>query len=440
MLWPRLGFVRTVLLLATAVAVAAAQQPDQQPVRDPLNRELPRWLTLGTHDRVRFEGHRAFQFDPDQNEAYMASRLRLRVGIQPTPKFRLFVEAQDSRTAWTNPALRLPNATDHFDLRRAQIVVGDEKKGWWDLSVGRQEFAFGTERLIGINQWSNISRSYDAVKLAIHHGGNRVDIFSASVVVVDPIEFDHHRDGDNVHGIYASLGQFLPGMVFEPHVLYRTRPRVTDERGLRGDSDVYTAGIRLASNNQRCWDFQTEMDWQTGTYGQDDLRAFMGLWGVGYKPRLPLSPRFLLEYTYASGDSEPGDGKIETFDQLYVRAHRIWGIADLVGGRNAKMLLTGAHFRLAPKTRLRVDHHFFWLASRRDGLYRNSGTLLVPSPPGGSSSAYVGHEIDLQLDHDVSQYFSVGAGVAHLFTGGFLKETTPGASQTYPYLFLEFEL
>lgn len=438
MVWPRSGFARTALLLATALTVAMAQQP--QPDRDPLNRQLPRWLTLGTHDRLRFEAPRALNFDPQQNDSNLASRLRLRVGIQPSRNFRIFLEAQDSRTAGITPGLRIPNGTNHFDLRRAQVVIGDESKGWWDLSIGRQELVFGTERLIGINVWSNVPRSYDAVKLAIHRGGNRVDIFSASVPVVDPTEFDHHRDGDNVHGIYASLGNFLPGMLLEPHILYRAQPRVTDERGLRGDSDVYTAGFRLASNNERSWDFQTEMDWQIGTVAQDDLRAFMGLWGVGYKPRLRFSPRFLLEYTYASGDPEPGDGKVGTFEQLYVRAHRIWGIADLVGGRNAKILLSGAHFRLTPKTLLRLDHHFFWLASRRDGLYRNSGTLLVPSPPGGSSSAYVGHEIDLQLDHDVSQYFSVGAGVAHLFSGGFLKETTPGASQTYPYLFLEFEL
>jgi hypothetical protein len=166
----------------------------------------------------------------------------------------------------------------------------------------------------------------------------------------------------------------------------------------------------------------------------------MGLWGVGYKPSLPSQPRFLVEYTYGSGDDDPGDRKIGTFDQLYVRAHRIWGIADLIGARNSKMLLTGAHFHPAPDTVLRLDHHFFWLASRNDALYRHSGPLYVAAPSGGAASAYVGHELDLQIDHNISKYLSLGAGAAYFIPGGFLKETTVGASQVFSYVFLEFQL
>lgn len=431
--------LRIALLTLMAVSMIRAQGAPGAG-RDPLNRQLPDWLTLGTHNRVRFESRDGLDLDPEQHEAHMESRLRLRVGVQPSQSFRLFLEAQDSRVAWVDPEMRLRRSTNPFDLRRAQIVVGDEEQGLWDLSVGRQELAFGSERLIGINQWSNVSRVFDTVKLALHRGENRVDIFAASVVAIDRDGFDHRRDGDNVHGIYASLGGVVPGVRFEPHVFYRTRLRATAERGLEGDDDSYTAGFRLASTGEHRWDFQTEMDWQFGTAGPEDLRAFLGLWGVDYKPPLPLRPRFLAEYTYASGDSDPGDGRVETFDQLYARAHRILGIADLVGGRNIKALLTGAHFRLSPKTTVRLDHHFFWLASRRDGLYRANGSLYVQAPSGGASDSYVGHELDLQFVHNLSRYLRLGAGVARFSPGAFLQQTTPGAAQTFGFVFLEFEL
>jgi hypothetical protein len=87
-----------------------------------------------------------------------------------------------------------------------------------------------------------------------------------------------------------------------------------------------------------------------------------------------------------------------------------------------------------------VDHHLFWLASRRDGLYRAGGSLYVPAPAAGASDSYIGHELDLQLVHPISQYLRLGAGAARFFSGGFLKQTTPGASQTFGYLFVEFEL
>ncbi len=430
-------FIALLKLLAATV-VWAQTAPD--PNRDPLNRQLPGWLTLGTHDRIRFESRRGIDFDREQNDGHMESRLRLSAGVRPSRNLRLFVEAQDSRVAWADPEMRLRGSTNPFELRRAQIVIGDEEQGLWDLNIGRQELAFGSERLIGINQWSNVSRVYDTVKLALHRGEDRVDIFSASVVAVDPDGFDHHRDGDNVHGVYASLASVVPGMRFEPHVLYRTRTRATAERNLQGDTGAYTAGFRLASTGDRDWDFQTEMDWQFGTAGQQDLRAFLGLWGVGYEPPLPLWPRFVAEYTYASGDSDPGDGRVETFDQLYARAHRILGVADLVGGRNLKSLLTGVHFHLARGTTISLDHHFFWLASRRDGLYQANGSLFVPAPSEGADDSYIGHELDLQLVHNVSQYLQLGAGIARFFSGGFLQQTTAGAPQTLGYVYVEFKL
>jgi hypothetical protein len=89
---------------------------------------------------------------------------------------------------------------------------------------------------------------------------------------------------------------------------------------------------------------------------------------------------------------------------------------------------------------LNFDHHLFWLANRNDGLYRHNGRLVIPRVPGGAESAFVGNEIDAQLIIRRSEFWTIGAGVAHLFPGGFLKAHSAGNSFTYPYVFLQFVL
>ena len=43
-------------------------------------------------------------------------------------------------------------------------------------------------------------------------------------------------------------------------------------------------------------------------------------------------------------------------------------------------------------------------------------------------------EIDVQATRAITPQLQVSAGYAHIFTGPFLKEATPGASYSHPYV------
>ncbi len=424
-------------MLPIAALPLCAQAP---PDRNPLNSDLPSWLTLGIEQRVRFEDFKSIHFDPEDDDGYTLTRLLFDASVRPTKHLRFFAQGQDSRGYGLSKDKPRPGVRDTFDLRQAYVVVGDERSGAWDLKVGRQELVFGSERLLGINRWSNLPRSSDAAKLAFHRGDDRVDIFASSVVRVDPDGFDHHQDGFNLHGVYASLRSVIPHHTFEPHLLWRTRPRVVDESGRTGDSDIFTGGLRIASAHDSQWDYMLELDWQRGMYAADRLRAFMGMGQVGYTFARPWSPRLMAEYTFASGDEGRGDGEIGTFDQIQTRAHRIWGIADQVGGRNSKILQTGLHFRPFGPLEIKLDHYAYWLANRNDALYRNNGSLWVPAVPGGAQETFVGNEIDLYGTLAVTPFLGFGGGVGHMFPGGFLDRYTAGGSPQIAYVFATFKM
>jgi hypothetical protein len=84
-------------------------------------------------------------------------------------------------------------------------------------------------------------------------------------------------------------------------------------------------------------------------------------------------------------------------------------------------------------TPITVNYHSWWLADRADGLYAASGAL-VTRVAGGARDSHVGQEIDVLVNRALTPQLQLQAGYAHVFTGAFLKQATPGASYSYPYV------
>ena len=430
------------MLAPVALAAVAASQLCAQasPDRDPLNSQLPNWLTLGVSQRLRMETWGDVLFDPADDDTFYVHRLQASADIRPRAGLRIFAQAMDSRVSGLTGGKPRPNMRDPIDLRQAFVQLGDTKQGVWDLTIGRQELVFGGERQLGINQWANLPRTWDAVRLGLHHGVDRVDIFASSVVAIDTDGFNMPRDGRNVHGVYGQLRSPLPGHVLEPHVLWRTRPSVVDERGRRGDSDIFTGGVRIADGHGLPVDYQAELEMQWGDFAGDDHRAMLAMGQIGYTfLDAPMAPRLATEYTFASGDEERGDGRGGRYDQLLVRAHRIWGIVDQVGGRNSKMWEQSLHLRPAAAWQLRFDHYFYWLANPNDNLYRHNGRLHLRVAPGNTETD-VGNQVQGQISWQPLPEIRLGGGFGKFFPGSVVKRHSQGGSPLLGFAFAQFTL
>ena len=78
-----------------------------------------------------------------------------------------------------------------------------------------------------------------------------------------------------------------------------------------------------------------------------------------------------------------------------------------------------------------------WLATRKDAVYNASGSLAVPAHPGATSN-HLGTELDLSAEYTQNSHVSYGFGFAHIFTGEFLKQATPGKSYNYPFAYATY--
>ena len=147
--------------------------------------------------------------------------------------------------------------------------------------------------------------------------------------------------------------------------------------------------------------------------------------------------RLIGEYNFASGDKDPADNVRGTFDQLYPTPHDKTGLADQIGWKNVHHARAGFEvtpFRGFPIT---SSYHSWWLAENKDAIY-NVGNAVVGRVITGAADRHVGQELDVQVSRALTPQLQVGAGYAHIFPGPFLKETTPGASYSHPYVMLTY--
>jgi hypothetical protein len=428
---PMLRIALAALAAASAVRAQNAPQPQPEPV-------LPVWLKVGAELRGRGETQTGQGYVPGNDDAYYLHRLRLNTSVEPLGWLRFGFQVQDAQAPGFSRRPVPPTVANTLDLRLAHVDLGGDKAAW-ALRAGRQEFIFGEERLVGAGNWGNAGRAFDALRLTHRRPGARLDWFASSVVVPVSGGFDRPQLKNGFYGFYASLDGLIAGSVLEPYFFWKSGPRVAGESGPPGDQDVYTWGARAVGKLPARFDYNIEMAFQAGHYGPDRIRAWAGHWGAGYTAAAgERAPRVVLEYNHASGDSDPRDGRRGTFDHLFPTNHNKYGTADRVGWRNMHDLSPGIQWRPSSKWRWTMDVHTFWLASRRDALYTDTGPPAVLNP--NASSRRIGTEIDLQGTYQFSSRLLFGFGYAHLFPGPYLEQSTPGSGATYPYVMWVYRL
>ena len=402
------------------------------PIANRANELLPAWLRVRGEFRERIEGFQSASFIDGRDDRYALTRLRLNVAVTPAGHFSAQVGLQDARVANKEVGPTTAPFRGPFDLRTGFADIGDAKAPV-ALRLGRQELAFGEQRLLGHLAWVNTGRSWDAARITMRAAMFQVDIFGASLVRSLPDEFDKSGNGNRLVGSYATTTKLLPQATVEPFLFWRRDVNLRSELSTVGDLSQTTTGVRVAGKLPARLDYGVEMALQRGSLDADTVSAWAGHWQLRASLSGKGAVRLTSEYNFATGDRNPTDGRRQTFDQLYPTGHDKLGLADQVGWRNIHHLREGVELTPIKATPITVSYHTWWLASDTDGLYAANGGLLA-RVPGGAASTHVGQEIDVQVSRALTPQIQIAAGYAHMVTGAFLREATPGASYSHPYV------
>ena len=291
------------------------------------SRENPR-VTLDMELRGRTEEQTSLGYVSGKDRLYELTRVWGGMTVVPTNWLTIYGQFMDLH------ALGLPlqdtaaNMRDTFDLRQGYLDFHYKPV---QFLVGRQELRIGDERVVGISDWTNNSRTWDGFYMRIGNV-NQLNLFSTSVVTVHPTSLDTHGAGLTFHGAHAKLATYVPRTTIEPFVLVHALPRVTSQQGVVGSQTEVTFGSYYETKLPLGFDSSGTGDLQRGSYSNDSIHAGAAIVRGGYGTKhLPWQPHLGLEYDYATGNPHTNTDRIGTYDQEYPSNHNAFGLVDFFG-------------------------------------------------------------------------------------------------------------
>jgi hypothetical protein len=393
--------------------------------------ELPSWMTLDGELRSRTEGQSAINLLPGQAKFYELTRVRGGIEIRPTSWLTMYAQFHDAHALGLPLKYTAANMRDTFDDRQAYLEFHYKPVKFF---AGRQLLNFGNERVIGISDWTQTSRSWDGFDLRIGDK-NRVDLFSASVVIIHPTAADMHAGGLNYHGVYGSINSWIPRTTLEPFVLVKAMPRVLSQQNIYGTETEVTPGLRAQGFPGWNIDYDITGTLQRGSYSNDSIHAGSLLVKAGYiAPHLPWKPHLLGEYDYATGNTHRDPYRINTFDQQYPSNHNAFGLVDLFGFQNIKQYRLNLDLKPTQGLTLLFQGESLHVATTHDSVYNGTGSPLVRAPLTGFTSDDIGTGFDASAKYVYHKYFVVQAGVGHLFPGQIMTHNHLGVPLTISWL------
>jgi hypothetical protein len=400
---------------------------------------------------------------PENNNDFLLLRTRVHAGYYPLDWISIFGEGQNSSSTGDkrNPN---PQSNGPFDLHQGYVRIGGTETLPVSVKVGRQELTYGDERLIGVFDWDNIGRVFDAAKLRYEQKNFWVDAFTGRVVMANDNEFDQANWYDWFSGVYGSTRALVPKTELQLYFLAdnasSSSPRVITS-AVRGNSprDIYTIGSRFQTlpGQWHGWDLNGEFAGQFG-----DFQYAPGTPGVVNGQRLnheafathieggytfaptDFKPRLALGFDYASGDGNPNDKEHNTFVNLYPTNHKFYGAMDLLSWQNLIDPYLKASITPVKNLSVALTYNLFWLASTSDFFYQAN---QAPRTTGGygihpQNSNFAGQEIDLIATYQAWSFLQIQGGFGHYFTGDYIDQTLQnlGGSHDANWVYLQAQL
>ncbi len=400
------------------------------------------WLTIGGQARERGEYYRQYLFgasEPKQSDAYLLSRYRLSADLHVTQYFRMFAEGRSAFALDRELAGGRTTAyVDEFDLMNgfADVMIPFAKEASVTLRGGRQELIFGSQRLVGPGDFTQVPRAFEGGAAIAQIARWTITPFWTQVVVVDKYRFNKSTSDLELFGVFGTGPLHVLPVSLDLYWLDADNRSATFN-GTTGRERRHTLGGRVWGKiGATGLDFEVEGADQFGAVGRGDIAASMFTTVLGYTLPIPrLSPRVYLEFDYASGDDRPG-GNVGTFSQLYPNAHSFLGYIDYIGRQNVMSPNAGLTLSPIHGLTLSLQQYFFWRASDRDAIYNKSGGVLRPGTT--TTARYVGAETDVLATYNFTRHLQGYTGYSRFFTGEFISKTGKDKDSDFYYVALQY--
>jgi len=327
------------------------------------------YLSLGVNIRERFEANDAASFGVGKNvnQDYDLSRVEVHADLHWGSSFQFFTQLQNDNALGKETLIGVDQ--DKMDLEQAFFAlkesVGD---GVLKVRVGRQQFAFDLQRFVSVRDGPNVRQSYDAVWLDYETGRWRVITFYSQ-----PVQVRDLRPFDDYSNARLSYSGFRAERKLSESVnlaVYYSRFKQDGAKfpSITGDERRHIGDIHLDGKTGG-FDWDAEVMNQTGTIGPDTIEA----WAVGSLAgytfaSLIAGPRIGVQLDAASGDKNPNDHQLNTFNPLIPNGYYVT-LAGYTGYTNFIHLKPSLTLHPVQRVKVVTALGFQWRQSTHDAIY-----------------------------------------------------------------------
>jgi hypothetical protein len=328
---------------------------------------------------------------------FTSMRVRADLSAQLEKGISALVQLQDVRQ-WGEAGSPTADArAADFGVHQGYVeaAAGARQKFWG--RVGRQEIAFGEERLVGALDWAQQARAFDGIRVGARFATSTVDLFGFKIA--EPSAGLVTSDAD-FSGVHVQLPR-TPGGTLELYGFLSRVPAVGTRQG--------TLGLRYAGKRGRV-EYRVEGAYQLGERTDRTVRAYLATAQV----TLGLAGtrgRITLWVDHLSGDGNLADSTIRSFETLYATNHRFYGYVDLftdipahTGNRGLQDVAVKLAYVPAAGVQLALDAHTFRLARA-----------------GGFASRRLAEEIDVVATWRYSASTVVSGGLGWVVDGPAIR-------------------
>jgi len=391
----------------------------------PLSKDKETYISYGGEVRYQYFWYQneGWGAEPQDKDGFLLTRYLGNVDFHAGKYFRTFVQLQSSLANGEDTPS--PVDQDILDLHQAFFDVSFPagSDGGFTFRLGRQELAYGSQRLVSVREGPNNRQSFDAAKIMFGKKDFKLDAFYGNYVLAKPGIFDDMSNKNTaLWGVYSTFNKVPILQNIDLYYFGIHREHITYDEGT-GAETRHSIGTRWWYTSP-AWLYDVEGVYQFGKFKTDDISAWTASINTAYTfTGAALKPQLGLKGELISGNKNYGSSTLNTFDPLFPKG-AYFGLASLIGPSNLTDIHPYISFALTKKLSFTSDYDLFYRMSRNDGIYAVNSMLIYSGR--NAQSKDIGKQLQNELEYNLNKFLYLRTDFTWFKAGEYLKEVGPG--------------
>lgn len=377
------------------------------------------YLSFGADARERFESNSAVNFGTGRNHSqnYLISRTEFHADFRWASQLQIFTQLQSNFAP--GKTIVTPVDRNPLEVEQAFATLTEPlDDGTLKLRLGRQQFAFDLQRFVSARDGPNNRQSYDAAWADYEKGPWRFISFYSHPVQDRPFGvFNDFSSGALTYGgvrAERKLTESSNVAVYYSHFSQHNAHYLS----VSGDEQRQILDIHYTATVDN-FDLDLEGMGQIGHIANDHIEAwaFGSLAGYTFAD-VDCSPRIGIQVDAASGDTNPNDHSLGTFNPLFPNGYYVT-LAGYTGYVNFIHIKPSLTLHPTKSLKLLLAAAAQWRETTADAVYTQPN-IPVPNTA-GQPGRYTGSYGQLRLDWAMTPSTSFAIEAVHFQIGDAIR-------------------